>query len=483
LKRRSLTITLITGVLLAELVCAVCFSVTAIVHQVNGRRHAFDVLLRGHADSLLGAIRDAEDPADNVVVDQTELVLPAGDLYEVTMLPGRDAGHSPNSSPELRAALVSHARDGYFSFKAAGAYYRGFQMRGMRVIDRDENGGYRRPVVILYASPTNHLWHEAMEAARFYVITSAVLILLTGLAIAWLLRRWLSPLRELAFRAERVSSDSWEFVAPAEVLNTRELEPIATSIQNLLAGLRRSFERQRQFTGDAAHELKTSVAVVKSGLQLLLMRKRTPTEYEGGIERLLLDVERIEDLTSRMLLMARLEQTNAKADAATDVAAVLRSVLQRLETAMQLKGIRIDLEDRDEIYVNLSPDDLDILCSNLLMNAAEHSSAGSVIRVVLRSVGEAARLLVMDEGEGIPEEALPLVFERFYRADPSRSRSNGGAGLGLAICKAIVSIGGGSVEIASVVGKGTTVTVALPLAAVARATTPAQADTSLISSR
>ncbi len=483
MKQRSLTILVMTGVLLAEMVCAVCFSVTALVHEVNGRRHAFDVMLHGRADSLLGAIRDAEDPADNVVVDETELVVPREDLYEVTMLPGHDAGHSPNSSDEQRAALLKQTSDGFFNFKVGGRYYRGLRMQGMRVIDRDENGGYRRALVIYYASPTNHLWHGAMDAVRFYVITSVVLILLTGFAIAWLLRRWLSPLRELASRAESVSAESWEFVAPEDVLNTRELEPIATAIGNLILGLRRSFDRQQQFTGDAAHELKTSIAVLKSGLQLLLMRERTTSEYEKSIERLLLDVERMEDLTSRMLMLARLEQTQSAMSVTTEAHKVLSAVVQRLAAAMDVRGVRVELASQNDVYVGLFAGDFAILASNLLMNAAEHSGGGSVIRVSLRTDGQAVQLVVADEGDGVPAEALPNIFERFYRADPSRSRTNGGAGLGLAICKAIVTGCGGSIHIDSIVGKGTTVSVSLPLLTVPPTTANLQAGTSLAASR
>jgi signal transduction histidine kinase len=473
MKRRSLTFTLMAGVLLAELLCAMCFSVAAVIHEMNGRRHAFDIMLRGREDSLLGAIRDAEDPDDNVVVDQSELALPPDDVYEVRTTSGHQVGQSPDSSSALLAALSSHSANGYFNFKADGQSYRGLRTERVRVIDREEHGGLRRPVIILYASPTDYLWHEVVEAVRFYIVASALLILLTGIVIAWLLRRWLSPLRELALRAERVSSVSWDFTPPEDVLNTRELAPIASSIQNLLIGLRRSFERQRQFTGDAAHELKTSIAVVKSGLQLLSMRERTAQEYESSIEGLLLDIQRMEDLTSRMLTLARFEQATPDESAATDIGKVLQLVVARLEPAMQLRQVAIEMPERDSATVNLSADDADLLCSNLLMNAGEHSRPGSTVKATLRASAGSAELLIVDEGEGIPSEALPYVFERFYRADPSRSRVNGGAGLGLAICKAIMDRCNGSIVISSVLNRGTIVTVTLPLAISATTTTGA----------
>lgn len=461
MKTRSLTRTLVVGVLLAELLCAVCFSGVAVLHELTGRQHAFDIMLRGRVDSLLGAVQDAEDPSDSVMLDQTELALPQEDIYEVTTTSGEMVGHSPDLAPDLLNALSAHGAYGYFSFTVKGKRYRALEQPGMRVIDREENGGIRRPVKIIYAAPTYHLWHETVEAVRFYVIASVLLLLLTGFLIAWFLRRSMWPLRELAVRAERVSDACWEFDAPVEVLQTRELEPIASSIQKLLNGLRKSFERQRQFTGDAAHELKTSIAVLKSSVQLLSMRERTPQEYQSRLEGLLLDTQRMEDLTNRMLMLARAEQAPSGAVEVMDLSSALRVVVERLQPAMQLRQVRINMPAQEPKMVRIEPEGADILCSNLLMNAVQHSAPGSAITVGVQTRGESVELVISDEGEGIPQEALPHIFERFYRADPSRSRANGGAGLGLAICRAIVDRCGGSISIASAAGVGTKVNVVL----------------------
>ena len=312
MKTSSLSRQLVGGVLLAELACAALFSCVAVVYEMHGRSRAFDVMLRGRADSLLGAVQDAEDPEDNVAVDPTELVLPKQDAYEVLSPTGRVLGDSPDTSSALLANLRASGRQGYFDFVMNGAHYRAVRFDGIRVIDRDDKGGLRRPVTVLYASPTRGLWHEAVEAVRFYVVASVVLLTVTGLALVWFLRRTLSPLQELAAIAGRVSERSWEFVPPSGVLRTTELAPIALSIEELLKGLRASFERQRRLTGDAAHELKTSIAVLKSGVQLLSMNPRTTQQYETGLEGLLIDTERMEELAARMLALARLEETPAE---------------------------------------------------------------------------------------------------------------------------------------------------------------------------
>src|ERR1039458_199622 len=196
MKRSSLTRQLIGGVLLAELICAAVFSFVAVGHEMHGRRRAFDVMLRGRADSLLGAVQDAEDPDDNLVVDPTELVLPRQDVYAVLNPAGRVLGQSPVAPPGLLTGPSGPKKQTDASFKANGTWYRAIRLAGVRVIDRENNGGLRRPVTVFYASPTRDLWHEAVEAVRFYVAAGALLLAITGIALVWFLRRRLSPDRK-----------------------------------------------------------------------------------------------------------------------------------------------------------------------------------------------------------------------------------------------------------------------------------------------
>ena len=139
IRTHSLSRQLIGGILVAELLCAALFSAVTIGHEMHGRRRAFDVMLRGRADSLLGAVRDAEDPEDNVTVDPTELVLPAQDVYEVLSPSGRVLGHSPGSSAGLLAELSAPHAPGYFNFRVGRDRYRALRFDGVRVIDREEN--------------------------------------------------------------------------------------------------------------------------------------------------------------------------------------------------------------------------------------------------------------------------------------------------------------------------------------------------------
>jgi signal transduction histidine kinase len=464
MRRTTLSGQLIFGVLLAEMACAAVFSGVAVSHEMNGLRRAFDVRLRGRADSVLGAVRDAEDPEDNVAVDPTELTLPSQDAYEVLSPTGRIVGESSSTAPAVRAGLESSHNAGYFNFRVGEVRYRAIHFEGVRVIDREEEkNGLRRPVSVLYAAPTRDLWHETLEEVRFYVGTSAFLLAGTALALVWFLRKRLSPLQDLAGIAANVSTHSWDFVTPSAVLQTSELAPIARSIEELLKGLRQAFERQRQLTGDAAHELKTSIAVLKSSLQLLSMSTRTSGEYEAGLDGLLLDTERMEDLASRMLALARLEEAPHESHESSNLQAAMQAVAERLRPLADLKGLALQISSGNPCMVRMPADDAEILCSNLILNALQHSRADGNVSAEIVIHDHSAELRVVDDGEGIAETALPQVFERFFRSDSSRSRNSGGAGLGLSICKAIVERASGSISIESELESGTRVRAVLPL--------------------
>jgi signal transduction histidine kinase len=268
--------------------------------------------------------------------------------------------------------------------------------------------------------------------------------------------------------AGRVSADSWDFSPPTSARETAELAPLTAALENALQRLERSFNQQRAFVSDAAHELKTAVAVVKSSLQLVGMRPRTPEEYHAGNERALADTERIEDLVAKMLTLARVENgaTTAGSTAISDLNSCVCTTVSQLETFAAMREVAVAVHDLPvtACIVTLGSEDCALVVSNLLMNAIQHSPPHSQIDVRLGVSEGSVEFSVEDQGEGIDPDTLPHVFERFYRGDPSRARTTGGAGLGLAICKAVVEKAGGTITLASEPGHGTVATVRLPSA-------------------
>jgi len=472
---RSIAFRLIVAVLAVELVSSILVVVLSFGYERHIHFRAFGVMLHGHADSILGAVQDADDPGDNVMLDQADLHVPPEDIYEVWDQDGHLLGRSSNWQGAGPAA-PTHPFGDFSEAKIDGRHYGILRIQGTRTVDPGEPGGGKvHKVTILYGSSTSHVWHSIRETVEFYAAGSLFLLLVTGPLIAWLLHRGLLPLRQLAALASQVSVDSWQLSPPSSARTTPELAPLTQALESVLQRLERSFLKQRAFVSDAAHELKTAVAVQKSSLQLLNMKRRSAQEYQAGLERCLADSLRLEELVASMLTLARAESaTSAPGPPPTaNLAACIRQAVAQLESVAALRNVHVSLIEPAEgtdapILVPMAPDDGTLLVSNLLLNALQHSPTASTVELHFSREAQTAVLVIQDHGEGIAAEALPNVFDRFYRGDPSRTRNTGGTGLGLAIAKAIVTKAGGSINIASqpdpnLPGQGTTVTLRLPI--------------------
>jgi signal transduction histidine kinase len=461
MKPYSITRRLITLVLLVEMLAALAISGAALVYERHVRFRSFDIMLRGRADSLLGAVQDAGDKDDNVMLDETQINVPPADIYQVQDAQGRWLGHSPGWT-DPGPALLALNNGGIRRISLHRTRYRVLRLEGVRIVDPgDKGGGIARTVRIFYGVPIEGVWNDIWRAVGFYAVTSVALMSISGLLIFWLLNRGLAPLRELAAEAAAVSVDSWNFAPPQRARMIRELAPLTGAMETLVHGLEHSFLQQQRFVGDAAHELKTAVAVLKSSLQLLTLKQRTALEYERGLERCQWDCDRMEDAVAKMLMLARVETQPALGSprCATDLTEILRQVAQQFESMAELKRLQIVTAPDHPMMVDVDAEQLQLLCANLMLNALQHSPAGSTIRATARPDEAGTELAVEDDGDGIAVEDLPHIFDRFYRGDPSRSRSTGGTGLGLAICKAIVTRWQASIAVESTLGVGTRVVV------------------------
>jgi signal transduction histidine kinase len=471
----SITRRLITTVLVIELVSALCVTAVAWIYERHAHFHAFDVLLLGRADSLLGAVQDAEDASDNVMLDGTETSVPPDDVYEVADASGRILGRSSNWQGSSASVLKDRGpkesrgpdHESFYETEIRGRTYRVIRLQGLRIVDPgDKGGGVRRYVTIYYGSSVKRVWGAVMRSVSFYAISSLLVLACTGILMTWFLKRGLAPLHLLAASASRVSVTSWSFEPPQEARRTRELAPLVATLEALIGGLQLSFEQQRRFVGDAAHELKTSVAVAKSSLQLLSMKERSAKEYQAGLERCLTDCERMESIVAQMLTLARLEEGIASKSTAlqTKIFPCMEEAAQELQAMAEMKGISIQTDGERSLMASIEAEQFKLLCTNLLMNALQHSPAESVIAVEIKREESQIEMTIRDRGEGIAAEDIPQIFDRFSRSDLSRNRKTGGTGLGLAICKAFVDRVGGTIAILSEVNAGTTVVVLLPVA-------------------
>ncbi len=468
MKRKSISRRIIVGVLLAEILSTMGIVVAYAVYERYMHFRAFDTTLRGHAESILGAIGDADDAEDNLELDSRSITVPESDLFEARDENRRILGRSDKLPQDFNVEkLAREGHEGVLKATIGDTDYRFVIIQASRVVDpKDSNGGIVHQVTILYGSPTKQVWGEILEEVRFYSILSLLLLFTSAILIAWFLRGALYPLHQLASEASGISVRKWSFNPPESARATRELAPLTKALEVALDRLRQSFDQQRRFTSDAAHELKTGVAIIKSSLQLLTMRERSTEDYRLGLEICLQDCARLEEIVMEMLTLAKaeheLDRQKALPEEPLNLAECVEEGIQQLTSLAELKGVQVRLAESTPSPVYLTRSEGALITTNLLHNALQHSPAGSTVTVSLTKTVQFATLIVEDQGEGIPQELLPHVFEPFFRAEAARDRRSGGTGLGLAICKAICDRVKGDITITSKLGAGTRVLVHLP---------------------
>jgi two-component system OmpR family sensor kinase len=455
----SMTRRLILTVLFLELLSAVALVLAITIHERHTQLAAFDAQLQGTAQSLMGAVQDAEDESDSVILEPRGLNLDKHAVFQVD-----EAGRVLGAAGVLPAEIKPVQEPTIRQARVGKKLYRFYSFQGLRIIDPGKpDGGVRHTVSIAYGLPVEHIWHEIAEATRFFVIATIALLGMTAVIMTWRIRKGLQPIRELAQEAEQISATNWNFNAPISATNTQELQPLAAALESAMNRLQRSFEQQRRFTSDAAHELKTDVAIIKSSLQLLSMKKRTVEEYSQGLGASFEDLARLETTVQKMLTLARLEQPTEASSGSCLLRNVVEDALYQSKAFAEIKDIAVTTQLATNSFVPIDSRDALLLCSNLIVNAIQHSDEHSIVIITLKAQEDNVHFIVEDEGEGIAEEDLAHIFHPFYRGDPSRSRKKGGTGLGLSICKAICDRANGSIAISNRPSGGARVLVVLPL--------------------
>jgi heavy metal sensor kinase len=308
---------------------------------------------------------------------------------------------------------------------------------------------------------------EARKASALILLASTLMLGVTILFSLWEVRRGLLPLQKLAAEATAVSAQNWNFRVPDEVQQIEELQPLSESITHMLKRLHDSFTQQKEFVANAAHEFKTPVAVLKSTLQTVLQRPRLAEEYKTGLQCALEDLDRLEMLLQGMLRLALAEQWEQRESVrdlhTVELGASCEEAIERFRALAETRDLKISFSRNGFAPVRADPDDLRIVWTNLLENAVRYSREGGPVEVsIARKNNRIVQVVFADHGQGIAEADLPHIFERFYRGDPSRTRSTGGFGLGLAIARTLIAAYGGTIWADSEPGQGTRITVELP---------------------
>jgi two-component system heavy metal sensor histidine kinase CusS len=299
----------------------------------------------------------------------------------------------------------------------------------------------------------------------FWVIILGTLAIfpLVGYQIA---RQGIRPVEEMAATARRISSTHLGERIVAEGYPF-ELASLAGTFNEMLDRLENSFDRISRFSADIAHDLRTPVNNIRGEAEVALARARTIDEYRDALESSLEEAVRLSDLIGNLLFLARAESPLAHVRRErVDVAELLDGVQEYYEASAADGGISLSTRFGDEpVIAELDRTLMQRAVGNLVSNAVAHTQSGGSVVIAASSESAVVRIEVTDTGIGIPPEALPRVFDRFFRVDPSRSQVSGGTGLGLAIVQGIMLLHGGKVEIASQPGKGTRVILSVPVSA------------------
>ena len=242
-----------------------------------------------------------------------------------------------------------------------------------------------------------------------------------------------------------------------------ELYRLSATINALLDRMQDAFQREKQFTADASHELKTPLAVVKGTLEVLVRKPREKEQYENKIQFCLLELNRMARLIDQLLMLARYESNKMNPHIEeVRLLSLLETVTVRLHPIALDKEIGFKINGIEKAAVTADPAMLEMILENILSNAIKYSPAGSAITITVEKKMRTMICSISDQGIGIPEEKLHAVFERFYRVDESRNSSIGGFGLGLSIVKRLADLQKIKVGVTSAKNQGTTFALTFP---------------------
>ena len=307
----------------------------------------------------------------------------------------------------------------------------------------------------------------------WFWVTSAGMLILFPLVGYHIARQGIRPVEEIATTARRITSSHLGERIKAEGY-PYELASLALTFNNMLDRLEGSFERISRFSADIAHDLRTPVNNIRGEAEVALARARTIEEYRDALESSLEEAVRLSALISNLLFLARTESplTHLRLET-VDVAELLEGVREYYDASAADAGVVLTSAGgsepvrepvREPVIAELDRTLMQRAVGNLVSNAIAHTPAGGTVTIKTHADSQAANVLieVIDTGVGIPADALPRVFDRFFRVDPSRSKASGGTGLGLSIVQGIMQLHRGTVEIASKPGVGTRVTLRMP---------------------
>lgn len=370
-------------------------------------------------------------------LDEYSRSLPADHLMEVT----DQSGHTiASSGPALHQFLKADA----FSQQSAFVKFRwkGEPYRMLAETFRDRDHSYRMYLAVSTASA------ERVLGQVLFMLLAALPLTLAFAVVGglWLSRRALAPVDRMTATVRSISFENLS--AGIDVPSTQiyvpstndELQRLAETWNSLLERLGDSVARMTRFTGDASHELRTPVALIRTTAELALRRTRSAESYREALQQIRSEAERMTELLDDLLFLARADAGNTlRPDLRFPLDSVARDAVDQVRPMAEEKGVSLTMADTAAAATRICGDENAIrrLALALLVNAIKYTPRDGHVWSEVGVRNGKPYLSVSDSGVGIDSEALPHIFERFYRADPARSPNESGYGLGLSIAEAI----------------------------------------------
>ena len=302
--------------------------------------------------------------------------------------------------------------------------------------------------------------HESVSRLRTSLLLVLPVLLVSSISIGyWLAGRALVPLVTVASALAEIKPQDLSRRLPMALIDD-ELGRLIRAINGLLERVERASAAERRFAADAAHELRTPLAVLRTGIEVVLHRKRTAAEYARALTTALRDAGAVCALADDLLAITRLDQELSLGRELIDLRGLAEEVIDAIEPLTASKRLKIETNLPATAGVQGNRDHLRRVMINLLDNALKFTPEEGQIGIALESHNGSVKLRITDSGPGIDQDELPFIFERFFRGHSSRNES--GQGLGLSLCREIVELHSGEISAANQPGGGTEFVVTLP---------------------
>ena len=451
------------------LVLCLTFAIFSVVVDRLTTSHLYAQADRQLADTLTAVSRSLDQayrenlpPASGHMQEEiAELGLPADMLLQVSWPDGTVNYLNTRSLP---VALMEWARNIKAESNSPVTIFDGArQWRVAQLIQHvDANAEYQ----VLLARDLAPLATQLQSLRRTLLITLPLILLLAAVGGYFLAARALRPVAQIAAQARHIEARALH--ERLEVPRTDdEFGQLARVLNDLFARLERAFQYQRQFLADAAHELRTPVAILRSQADVALERPRLAEDYAVTLTAMRAETEQLSALVDNLLLIARADAEQLPLSMESlDVMEVVDDACRAVRPLAQSKQLTLHWEIGDEISVHGDARLLRRAVINVLTNAIKYTMPGGEIIIAVEREANGAAISVTDTGIGLAPEDMPHIFERFYRADRSLLAHEEGSGLGLAIVKMIAELHTGQVKVESVFGEGSRFTIFIPSATV-----------------